>query len=83
MAEGPIASRITKRLMSTNQWFYLERYSVRIKDRIECDIYVLYPWPFKISGARYSGVPQNVLVMSESFMFNLHSPKSHNAMWPV
>lgn len=43
----------------------------------------VYPCPCNNSGAKYSGVPQNVFVVSESVMFNLHNPKSHNAMWPV
>lgn len=34
------------------------------------------------SGARYSGVPQNVFMVAASVMPSLHKPKSVILMWP-
>lgn len=66
-----------------NRLVYAETVSPQIRAHRDQGEHSLYPWPFKISGARYSGVPQNVFVISESFMFNLHSPKSQRAICPV
>ena len=44
---------------------------------------LLYPRTLKIPGTRCSGVPQNVLVKPDSFVFKLHSPQLQRATWPV
>ena len=42
------------------------------------------PWPYlcKISGAKYSGVPQKLLALELSKMFSLLSPKSVSFGYP-
>jgi hypothetical protein len=35
------------------------------------------------SGPRYSGVPQNMFVLSLDVMSILHTPESHKARWPI
>lgn len=43
---------------------------------------VLMEWVGSTSGARYSGVPQNVFMVASLVMPSLHRPKSVILMWP-